>query len=133
MKLNPSQITPSQDFLKPNTVRFILSCFATANLADLSPAPIVHQDPNGNYVAIDGHNLLAVMAHRGEDIEVHLAKDAHDGLPPSADQNRERNQDLLEKFEACLVERDKVAGRGIQSFQDLIQRNPALFNQERAE
>jgi len=128
MKLNPTQIAPSQDFLKPNTVQFILSCFATGNLADLPPAPIVRQDPNGNYVAIDGHNLIAVMAHRGEEIEVHPAKDAHDGLPPSTNQNRERNQDLLEKFEACLAERDKVAGKGIQSFQDLIQRNQELFN-----
>lgn len=129
MKLNPNDITPSQDFLKPNTMRFILECIANGNLADLPPAPIVRQDAAGNYVAIDGHNLIAVKAHRGEDIEVHLAKDVHDGLPPDSEQNQTRNQDLLDKFEECLRERDRVAAEGIRSFQDLIQQNEELFSQ----
>ncbi len=73
MKVSPKTILPSQNFLKPKTVAFIFDCLRDGNFDDLPPTPIVRKDDNGNLIAIDGHNLIAVRLYRHEDIEVHLA------------------------------------------------------------
>lgn len=129
MKLDPKNIAPSQDFLKPNTVRFILDCFTINKLSELPPAPIVRQDEEQNYVAIDGHNLLAVCAYLGESSEVHLAKSADDGLPETTNANKIRNQELRLKYELSMAERDRVRAEGVTSFRDLIAKYPDLFSQ----
>ena len=127
MRISPEQITPSQDYLKPDTVAFIFRCIKEGRTDQLPPVPIVRQDTGGTYIAIDGHNLIAVRLYRREDIEAHVARSASDGLPPDSDANIQRNKDLQEKFELALEERDRVAIVGVISFLDLIKRYPALF------
>lgn len=127
MKVSPDQILPSQDFLKPQTVGFILECIKNGEVEKLPPDPIVRKDDDGNLVAIDGHNLIAVMLHKEQDIEVHLAKSANDGLPATTEANIQRNQDLKEKFAFAINERVRLYNEGIVNFQDLIDRYADLF------
>lgn len=127
MRVSPETIVPSQDFLKPNTVVFILECIEKGRFDQLPPSPIVRRDKDGELIAIDGHNLIAVKLYRKEDIEVHIANSSTDGLPPITDADIQRNKDLKEKFEAVLVERDRVRSQGIVSFKDFIKRYPELF------
>lgn len=127
MRLNPDTIQPTQDFLRPKTVEFIFDCIARNREDLLPPSPIVRQDPDGSYVAIDGHNLLSVRSFLKQEIEVHVATLPSDGLSDTSDENKQRNEDLLEKFESCLQDRDRVSDQGINSFSDLIAKYPDLF------
>ena len=127
MRVSPSQLIPSQDFLKPTTIRFILLCIEQGDLAQLPPNPIVREGNNGELIAIDGHNLIAVKQYRNEDIEVHLARSADDGLPETSDGNAARNIDLMEKFDLVLAERARLADEGLNTFQELVNRNSELF------
>jgi hypothetical protein len=129
MLVSPNTIAPSQNFLKERTVRFILECLRDGNTTDLPPTPLVRKDAAGNLVAIDGHNLIAVRLFRDEDIEVIVAASATDGLPPTTEANRTRNQELADKYDTVLAERQKVAAEGIVTFHDLNARYKALFNE----
>ncbi len=128
MNLDPNLIEPSQDFLNDATIGFIFECINTRELDKLPPNPIVRQDSAGHYVAIDGHNLLAVKTFLGETQSVHIAGSATDGLPEISDMDIKRNTELSEKFETCIAERDRVRQRGITSFKDLIELNTTMFN-----
>lgn len=130
MRVNPNNIAPSQDFLKPRTVAFILECIQHDKESELPPTPIVRQDDEGNYVAIDGHNLLAAKSFRGEELEVHVAHNKHDGLPATTPANKQRNADLEEKFDTCLVDRARVATAGYATIEDLVRAHAALFTEE---
>ena len=127
MRISPDQIAPSQDFLKAKTVGFIIECIRNGELDKLPPDPIVRKDDEGNLVAIDGHNLIAVKLHRNEDVNVHIALSADDGLPANSEANLQRNQDLKDKYDTVLVERDRLREEGISSFSDLMDRYPGLF------
>jgi hypothetical protein len=127
MKVSPDQLLPSQSFLKPDTIAYILKCYKTNRLGDLPPNPIVRKDGSGNLVAIDGHNLIAVKLHRGEEIDIHLAQHAEDGLSPTSDANIKRNLDLKEKFETVLTDRAYVEAEGILTFRELISQYPNFF------
>lgn len=127
MLVSPEKIAPSQDFLKENTVRFIFACLRDGNTDDLPPTPLARKDDEGNLVAIDGHNLIAVRQFRGEDIEVIVAESATDGLPPTTEANIMRNEELAAKYESVLEERQKVAAEDIVTFADLIARYQPLF------
>lgn len=127
MKVSSEQLHPSQDFLKPGTVKFILECIENGDFERLPPDPIVRMGKNGELVAIDGHNLIAVRLHRGEEIEVHLAKSPEDGLPATSEANIQRNADLSEKFDFALAERTRLRKQGLNSFLDLIRKYPDLF------
>ena len=127
MLISPTKIAPSQDFLKEKTVGFIFDCLRTGNTADLPPTPLVRTDKAGNFVAIDGHNLIAVRQFRGEDIEVIVAESATDGLPPTSPANITRNKELAAKFNSVLDERQKVAAQGIATFAELIAKYQSLF------
>jgi hypothetical protein len=129
MLISPELITPSQDFLKEGTVRFIFSCFRDGNTEDLPPTPLVRKDDEGNLVAIDGHNLIAARKFRGEDIEVIVAESPTDGLPPTSDANVTRNEELAAKYDSVLDERRKVVAEGIVTFADLIARYRPLFDE----
>lgn len=129
MLVSPKQIAPSQDFLKERTIRFIFDCLRDGNSQDLPPTPLVRKDKAGNLVAIDGHNLIAVRLFRGEDVEVIVATSATKGLPPTTEANIARNQELADKFNSVLDERQKVAASGIVTFADLIARYPSLFDE----
>lgn len=130
MKINATKILPSQDFLKDKTVLYIFECLKHQNYEGLPPMPIVREDSDGNLVAIDGHNLIAVMAYLNKDIEVHLAKSPHDGLPEISQSNIDRNKDLKDKFESALSESLNVQKSGIISFIDLVNRNTELFENQ---
>jgi len=127
MLVSPEKIAPSQGFLKEKTVRFIFACLRDGNIDDLPPTPLVRKDDEGNLVAIDGHNLIAVRHFRGEGIEVIVAKSSADGLPPTTEANITRNEELAAKYESVLKERQKVVAEGIVNFADLIARYQPLF------
>lgn len=81
LKIHPQKIKPSQDFLKEGTVRFILTCYSENKKDRLPPAPVVRKNPeNGDYIAIDGHNLIAVRDFFDEECEVFVASHAGDEL-----------------------------------------------------
>ena len=125
-----SEIAPSQDFLKPGTVRHILHCFETNELAELPPTPFVRRNPDPvglKYVAIDGHNLIAVYDHRDEEIKVYVAEDPEDGIASSQPGVTERNQDLRDKFESAAVEAKRLSVDGLASFAQLMASYPELF------
>lgn len=127
MKIAPERILPSQDFLKPKTVAYIFECLRDNKDHELPPPPILREDSQGNLIAIDGHNIIAVRLFRREAIEVHIAKTAHDGLPAISDANIKRNRDLQDKFEKVLQDRRHVLTEGIETFHDLIARYDDLF------
>lgn len=128
MKVNPNSILPSQNFLKEGTVRFIAECIRENKLDMLPPAPIVRNDEQGRLVAIDGHNLIAVKSCLGQDIEVHVATSASDGVAETSEANKIRNQELANKFDVTLSEQQRVASEGIASFADLIAKYDELFS-----
>ena len=127
MLVEAKTIIPSQDFLKPATVRFIFDCIKSGDLDKLPPEPIVRKDENGNLIAIDGHNILAVRSFNDEAIEVHVATSANDGLPEVSDANIARNDDLRMKFDDVLKERVVLHDAGVDSFEDLIEKYHDLF------
>jgi len=127
MRISPEQIYPSQDYLKPDTVAFIFRCIQEGKSDQLPPMPIVRQGTDGHLIAIDGHNIIAVRLYRREDIDVHVARSAADGLLPTSEANTQRNKDLREKFDSVIDERSHVSSQGITTFWDLIRRYPELF------
>jgi hypothetical protein len=127
MLAQPDTICPSQDFLKPGTVKYIFACINAGELDKLPPTPIVRKDDQGNLIAIDGHNLIAVKLQRGEAVDVHLALSADDGLPTGSEATIARNTDLKEKFETVIEDSKRIQESGIRSFSDLVARYEDLF------
>jgi len=123
---------PSQDFLKEKTVAYILRCYFQKKEEDLPPSPIVRVDPETKkYIAIDGHNLLAVNDLLNKKTKVYIALSPHDtivipetGLPESIIQ---RNKDLKEKYDSCILEAKSVTKKGITSFTILRKQYPFLL------
>ncbi len=128
MILNPSIIAPSQDFLKPKTIDYIFECLAKGMLENLPPTPIVIRNGINGYIAVDGHNLLAVYCYLGKDIEVHIAKSKYDGLKDESLPSLTRNQELENRFETALLGRESSQAKGINNFTDLIARYKDLFD-----
>ena len=129
MLVSPKQISPSQNFLKEKTVRFIFDYLRDGNSGVLPPTPLVRKDEEGNLVAIDGHNLIAARLFREEDVEVIVAESVTDGLSPTTEANITRNKELAAKFDSVLEERRKVAAEGVITFADLIARYQPLFDE----
>ena len=127
MLISPNNIRPSQDFLKPDTVRFIFESIRTGKTDELPPTPLVRTDEDGGLVAIDGHNLIAVRCFLGQEVEVIPVTSAEDGLPPTSEANIERNKELASKYDTVLDEQRRVATEGITSFANLIAKYPDLF------
>ena len=127
MIVNPRDILPSQDFLKPSTITYIFSCIENNELDKLPPAPIVRKDDEGNLIAIDGHNLIAVMHALGQDIEVHIANSKNDGLVVKDVKYEDRNEDLLEKYDHVIGLREETLLNGINTFRDLLDKHRELF------
>lgn len=120
VKINPANIQPSQDFLKADTLAFIEENYAKGNFNMLPPTPIVRENPQGGYVAIDGHNLLAFYTSQSLDCEVYVAENKNDRIIGDSEMIRKRNQDLFEKYDWVLVEADKLGKKGIKSMMDLF-------------
>ena len=127
MLVSPGDIRPSQNYLKESTVRFIFECLRTGQIEALPPTPLVRVDADGNLVAIDGHNLIAVYWFRGQKLEVISVTSATDGLPPTSEANNERNKELAAKYDTVLDDQRLVAAEGIASFADLVAQYPKLF------
>ncbi len=133
LQLRPSQILPSQDFLKEDTLGFILKCLENGADEKLPPMPLVRCNPEAkNFIAIDGHNLLAIYDLLGQDCEVYLAESDDDRLIGSVNAIAQRNQELADKYEQALAGLNKLAQQGIASFSDLRKRYPYLANWEEA-
>jgi hypothetical protein len=128
MLVRPDQILPSQDYLKPQTVKFILECIRSRDLEKLPPAPIVRKDSDDNLITIDGHNLIAVKMHLNEEVDVHIAASDEDGLPTDSEVNISRNKNLKEKFDTVIEDRVGLQKSGINSFKDLLARYERLFD-----
>ncbi len=129
MLIQPEKILPSQDFLKPETINYIFTCIKKGELEKLPPSPIVRKDGSGNFIAIDGHNLIAVKLSLGENVDVHLASSPDDGLPTDSEANVKRNEDLKEKFETVIRDSSHLRESGVTTFNDLIGRYEDLFLQ----
>ena len=129
--LQPRQIKPSQDFLKPATVSFILACLKSGEIEKLPPPPIVRADPSGGYVAIDGHNLIAVATFLKQSVPVYIAVSHNDGLDPADQLNSsgalDRNRDLAEKYDIVVRQSQTLSRHGIASFAELVEANRELF------
>jgi len=52
---------------------------------------------------------------------------AIDGLPSTTEANITRNQELADKYESVLAERQRVVAEGIMTFADLMARYQSLF------
>lgn len=118
-------VLPTQNFLKPGTVRHILGLLAAGRFEDLPPEPIVRKHGD-SLLALDGHNKLAVFASRDEPVQVYIADYAQDALPGSDAAIQQRNKDLAERF-ALAVQMHKQAG--IATISDLVAANQSLFNE----
>lgn len=128
MLVSANEILPSQNFLKEDTVRYIFECIASGQTDKLPPTPLVRKGKNGELIAIDGHNLIAVRLFRNEPVEVIVASSPQDGLPETSAATIQRNKELAEKFETVLDAREQVVSEGILSFVDLMRKYPNLFN-----
>jgi hypothetical protein len=88
IEVQPAMVKPSQNYLKEDTTRFILQCIIDGKEEELPPPPIVRLDPvSRKYVAIDGHNLLAICQLLDRACEVFVAEASNDKL----DQHRVPN------------------------------------------
>lgn len=129
VKVNPDSIKPSQDFLKPGTIRHIISCIKTGDIENIPPTPIVRMDENDELIAIDGHNLLAVKSYLHEEVDVHIATSANDGLSPTDVAAGKRNEELNLKYEDVINFQKAISSKGINTFKDLTDRYQELFDE----
>ena len=135
--LSTDLIKPSQNFLKEDTLRFILECIIHKEYEKLPPAPIVRAHQY-HYDAIDGHNLLAVKSMLQEKVQVYVAQSPNDELVaqlfPHATANSlaSRNLNLQQKYEVVTANAAQVQAQGIKSIQDLQQKYAFLKDFETA-
>ena len=127
IKIATKNILPSQNFIKDDTIEFILKCLNRNEEDKLPPAPIIRVKPESDkYIAIDGHNLLAVCDMLGKDCEVYLAESIYDKLLGNTDSIIERNQMLEEKYDQVLQSTKTLKRKGVGSFTDLRNKYPYL-------
>lgn len=115
--VSPDDILPSQDYLDERSLYAIATSIKSSVFHNLPPRPIV-REYNGRYIAIDGHNLLAVYSYLGMKSTVHLAESHEDFIrEPDADK---RNKELQEKFDISVPETRRVQDKGISTMADLV-------------
>ncbi len=122
-------IAPSQDFLKEETIRHILKHVNEPE--ELPPTPIVRKDGEG-YIAIDGHNLLAVADMMEGRCEVYCAESEDDLLPGEGDAIEKRNADLKEKFRKVATLAEEMEREGISAVADLRKKYSYLESRDKA-
>ncbi len=124
IKVKTSEILPSQDFLKRKTVEYILDCIKKKKNDKLPPTPIVRNDPDSSkYIAIDGHNLIAVYDLMKKDINVFLVDSRNDELKEvaksSIDAVKKRNREVFEKYDRVVENVKMLKSKKIDSFETL--------------
>ena len=135
LRVKPSQIKPSQDWLTDGTIRYILDCYSQHHEENLPPPPLVRRDPESeDLIAIDGHNLLAVAEFLGKEIDVCLVESREDRLPLSIASNKDmidkRNRELQDKYDTVLEAAQKTAEKGINNFRDLWPKSTELLKKD---
>ncbi len=125
--VSTKEIKPSQDFLKEKTVKFILRCLKNNQPNLLPPQPIVRRGDNGELIAVDGHNLVAVYDWLGEDVSIFVVDDKNDNLQNYGSGVELRRKDFQEKFQKVTLWREQLKKQGINSFSDLWKKYNFLF------
>ncbi len=103
--LKTPEIVPSQNFVKPDTIRMILDRWINCNKQGLPPKPLVRVGKQGKCIAIDGHTLLVISDLFDRECEVFVVESAGEALTiedsPGASMEAviERNRELAGKFE----------------------------------
>ena len=124
--LKTSQILPSQDFLKDDTIKHILDLIHKNKLGDLPPTPIVVA-VGDVYVALDGHNLVAVMDFLNRDIKVFVASSKTDKVAGNNAASTGRNKEIMLKFDKILENLKTTQSKGIHDFTELRKKYSELF------
>ena len=93
----------------------------------LPPQPVVRRDDQGNLIAIDGHNLIAVYDWLDKKISVFVVDDQDDNLRNYGQGAELRQKDFQEKFQKVTFWREQLKKQGINSFADLRKRYRPLF------
>lgn len=119
LKINPSLIKPSQDFIKEDTFNFIKETYRKGDFDKLPPTPIVRKGNNDTLIAIDGHNLLAFYSLMQIDCEVYVAENKEDVLEGGTAMIKKRNKDLFEKYDYALEQSILLDNNHISSISDL--------------
>ncbi len=127
-------IIPSQGFLKENTITYILECLKSGKQESLPPTPITRKsDLKDKYIAIDGHNLIAVYDFLGKDCEIFVAESAEDALiNVNADRValQARNDDLKDKYDSSYEPANRLSVNGLRSFSQLRRRYSEIFSED---
>lgn len=137
--LKTSDIVPSQDFVKLETIRKILDNWMHNDKRGLPPRPVVKKGVNGKFIAIDGHNLLVIQDLFEGECSVILVESANDFLtqelsPGSSEEAiAERNRELQEKFFLVDEMSAQMKRRGLESITDLRRSVEYLKTVERAQ
>jgi hypothetical protein len=113
--------------LKPNTIHHILRLLAEGKSEALPPAPILRRLNKVQLVAVDGHNLLAVMAFLGRTCEVHIATSPTNGIADDSNASESRNKDLAVKFDSAIDDSIHVSAQGLPTIDSLVNANLELF------
>lgn len=137
IKVKANEIIPSQNFVKEDTIGYILKCIVNNEEDRLPPTPIVRNDPNSSgYIAIDGHNLIIIYDLLKRDCEVYLAKSSNDKLTElpksSPDAIAKRNEDLAQKYDQVIDDVIQLKNKGISTFKDLRAKYPYLSSLDSA-
>jgi len=82
---------------------------------------MVRRDPDNleEYIAIDGHNLIAVKDLLKESIEVYVAEHEDDFIFGEGEAIEKRNKDLKDKFNFALSENRRIEKEGVLDFSSL--------------
>lgn len=133
--INTENIKPSQNFLKEDTIKFIFTCYFENKKQLFPPIPVVRYDvEKDEYIAIDGHNLIAIYDLLGEGINIYVAKNKRDCLTQknfpkaSMDGLKSRNKDLEEKYDFVIDDYNKLKENNISSFFNLRSKYSYLEN-----
>ena len=84
IRVKPKNVQPSQNFLTEKTIGYILACMLAGETNKLPPTPLVRKNQTNDYIAIDGHNVLAACDLLDKEVEVYIASSKYDDLQETA-------------------------------------------------
>jgi hypothetical protein len=132
------QLKPSQNYLKEDTLKFILTCWFENRNDLLPPPPIVRKSEKvGEYIAIDGHNLIAIYDLFNQKIPVYIVENAQDELVDDffsqciQEDLLNRKSELKKKYNSSIREAKKLERLDLSSFSSLRNKYSYLVSQEK--